>query len=217
MGPQRSTPRPITSEKDRQIRTIQTSLIHERLIATQRALDTLRITHAEELEAERRASEGLRKKLAVCEERVRDAERERDDMREVVNELVDRGLVVSVSKDFAAWPCSQLRMTSLLDPAELTPPAPPTTPPYAAALIESLSTSLATERKAYTRTTRVAQNTIAVLEAQLALREAELEESWSGCGEEEGMQIGEEEALRVLELNVRQAEEDRDGYEGIEC
>lgn len=91
MGP----PRSITSssEKDRQLRrlinrhSIQTSLIHDRLRATQQTLDT----HAAELAAERRTSEMLRRKLTVCEERARAAEGERDDMREAVEELVRRG------------------------------------------------------------------------------------------------------------------------------
>ncbi|KAK0207333.1 hypothetical protein IW262DRAFT_658488 [Armillaria fumosa] len=57
---------------------------------------------------------------ALVQERARAAEMERDDMRAAVNELADR---VSVSKDFSAWPCAQLRATSFLDPAELLPTA----------------------------------------------------------------------------------------------
>ncbi|KAK0203218.1 hypothetical protein DFS33DRAFT_1385570 [Desarmillaria ectypa] len=209
MGPERS----ITSEKVRrlvQAHTIRTSLIHERLCTTQRALDTLQTVHTAELAAERQTADTLRRKLAAYQERVRAAEAERDDMRQVVNELVDR---VSVSKDFAAWPCSRLRATGLLEPAELDPPAPrEQTMAYAAALIESLTTDRDAERRAHKRTTEVAKNTIAILEAQLALREAELESCLGhvpedipsleeGEGEMDEM-MSDEEALKVLELNV---------------
>ncbi|PBK66780.1 hypothetical protein ARMSODRAFT_977339 [Armillaria solidipes] len=214
MGPQRA----ITTEKDRQIHrlqvlvqahTVRTSLIQERLGATQRAYNTLQTIHTEELAAERQTSETLRKKLIAYQERARAAEMERDDMRAAVSELVDR---VSVSKDFNAWPCGQLRATSLLDPAELLPAAPSRdqTTVYAAALVESLTTERDTERRAHERTKKVAKNTITILEAQLALREAELEsflgqppEDLPNLGEEEEPEeMSDEEAHRILELNV---------------
>ncbi|KAK0431964.1 hypothetical protein EV421DRAFT_127598 [Armillaria borealis] len=215
MGPQRA----ITTEKDRQIHrlqvlvqahTVRTSLIQERLGATQRALNTLQTIHTEELAAERQTSETLRKKLIAYQERARAAEMERDDMRAAVSELVDR---VSVSKDFNAWPCGQLRATSLLDPVDLLPAAPSRdqTTVYAAALVESLTTERDTERRAHKRTKKVAKNTITILEAQLALREAELEsflgqppEDLPNLGEEEEEpeEMSDEEAHRILELNV---------------
>ncbi|KAK0497543.1 hypothetical protein EDD18DRAFT_1162754 [Armillaria luteobubalina] len=139
----------ITTEKDRQIRrlevfvqahTARTALVQERLTATQRALDALRVVHAEEMRAEHEVSEGLRVRVMKYQER-----------------LTDR---VSASKDFSVWPCAQLRVTSFLDPTDL---------------LSSLTTSRDTEQRAHKRTQKAAVNTIAVLEAQLAHREAELE------------------------------------------
>ncbi|PBK91857.1 hypothetical protein ARMGADRAFT_1081275 [Armillaria gallica] len=193
MGPQRS----ITTEKDRQIHrlrvlvqvhTVRTSLIQEQARATQDELITLRAVHAKELAAERRISETLRKQLVASQECARAAEMERDDMREAVNELVDR------------------------DPAEPLPdaPSPDHTMIYASALVESLTTERDTERRAHKRTKEVSQNTITILEAQLALREAELEdflgqppEDLPNLGRvEEPKEMSDEEVHRILELNV---------------
>ncbi|KAK0185009.1 hypothetical protein F5146DRAFT_212733 [Armillaria mellea] len=182
------------------IQKVRASLVQERLGATQRALDALRVIHAEELAAERQTSETLRKKVVVYQERVRAAEMERDDMRAAVNELTDR---VLASKDLSAWPCGQFSATGFLDPAEPLPPAArqDETMIYASALVASLATERDAERRAHRRTRRAAQNTIAVLEAQLAHREAELEDFLGPEEEEEEGEMSDEEALRILELN----------------
>lgn len=121
----------------------------------------------------------------------------------------------------SAWRCGRLRATTFLDPSEALAPipaprAPTTTTRYAASVIASLTAERDTERRAHERTATVAKNTIAVLEAQLALREAELESclghvpSLEEEEEEEGEEEEEEEpggmsdgeALRVLELSA---------------
>ncbi|KAK0238318.1 hypothetical protein EDD85DRAFT_826359 [Armillaria nabsnona] len=214
MGPQRS----ITTEKDRQIHrlrvlvqvhTVRTSLIQERLVATQDELLTLRAVHAKELEAERWISETLRKQLMASQECARAAELERDNLRTVVNEVVDR---VEANMSLKGWPCSRLRATSLLEPAEPLPdaPSPDHTVLYASALVESLTTERDTERRAHKRTKEVSKNTITILEAQLALREAELESLLGQppedlpnlVGVKEPKEMSDEEAHRILELNV---------------
>ncbi len=103
-------------------------------------------------------------------------------------------------------------LISRIEPAEPLPdaPSPDHTMIYASALVESLTTERDTERRAHKRTKEVAKNTITILEARLALREAELEdflgqppEDLPNLGRvEEPKEMSDEEAHRILELNV---------------
>lgn len=67
------------------------SQMQTRLIATLDELDASRAAHQREMKAERRAKERLSEKLDRYVDEIKRAEAERDEMREVVSILVDKG------------------------------------------------------------------------------------------------------------------------------
>ena len=70
---------------------IRTSLMNSKLQDTLDTLDALSVSAAHELIQEQRVSEILRRKLNHAMSYARDVEKERDDLREVVETLVHQG------------------------------------------------------------------------------------------------------------------------------
>lgn len=78
--------------------------LQARLIATLDELDTQRDAHLREINAERNAKEKLSRKLDGYLDEVTRAERERDDMRELVSILVEKGVCLYLLADYGGWP-----------------------------------------------------------------------------------------------------------------
>jgi hypothetical protein len=114
------------------------SLLQSRLLATLDTLDVIQTHHAQELGNAIRNQTILREKLDEYIKVVRAAELERDDMRDAVLKLVEKGVlrfqagrmgfawlyhysfallhafvVVETSNDYRTWPHSQIRLSSL--------------------------------------------------------------------------------------------------------
>ncbi|TFK52119.1 hypothetical protein OE88DRAFT_1508222 [Heliocybe sulcata] len=144
------------------------SHLRTRLLATLDTLDSQHLHHRHELSDFEHKLTSLRAKLSKAVARAREAEAERDDMREAVVELVEK---VEKSSDCSLWPHSRIRMTSPAEPSSTHPAIhyPPVTDlqTYAASLLASLHA----ERTSHSLT----QRRISLLEAQLARRDAELE------------------------------------------
>ncbi len=77
--------------------------LQARLIATLDELDTQRDAHLREINAERNAKEKLSRKLDGYLDEVTRAERERDDMRELVSILVEKGVYPYPLADYGGW------------------------------------------------------------------------------------------------------------------
>lgn len=78
--------------------------LQARLIATLDELDAQRDAHLREIHAERNAKENLSRKLDSYLDEVTRAERERDDMRELVSILVEKGACLYLLADSGGWP-----------------------------------------------------------------------------------------------------------------
>ena len=79
-------------QKELQLCNLRLSQMQARLMATLDDLDASRNAHQVELKAERRAKERLSEKLDRYLSEVRRADAERDEMREVVSILVEKGV-----------------------------------------------------------------------------------------------------------------------------
>ncbi|KAI0741749.1 hypothetical protein C8Q80DRAFT_1195891 [Daedaleopsis nitida] len=75
-----------------ELSAMRLSQMKTRLLATLDELDALRTTHHRELKTEMRVKERLSEKLDRCLDEIKRAEAERDEMREVVSILVDKGM-----------------------------------------------------------------------------------------------------------------------------
>ena len=73
---------------------LRISQMQARLMATLDELDASRTAHQREMKAERRAKERLSEKLDRYVDEIRRAEAERDEMREVVSILVEKGACI---------------------------------------------------------------------------------------------------------------------------
>ncbi|KAJ7149403.1 hypothetical protein C8R43DRAFT_502525 [Mycena crocata] len=179
----------LVAEKDQeQIANLQISLeahvaralsTSSRLKLAWDALDELQAKHTLELSKEVSDKERLRTTLSRYLDVVRDAEIERDNLRDAVNELVER---VEISKaDFTAWSHSRMRLPRLSEPIHPLPSDPSNIASednlwaYAAGMITYLRAAWATERRAHAETRSGARVRIALLEAQVRRCEAELE------------------------------------------
>ncbi|KAJ7215406.1 hypothetical protein GGX14DRAFT_391839 [Mycena pura] len=171
------------AEQDAEIEHLKISLAAHvgssaRLAAALDTLDDVRQQHAEELAEEARVAERLRDRLARYRDVVRVSEVERDNLRDAVVELAER--IESSQDDFSSLPHPRIRIPNLLNPLQ-----PPHELPagdtdrdlwaYASAVIISMRTALAAEERAHAETRRTARARIALMEARLARREAELE------------------------------------------
>ncbi|PPQ91345.1 hypothetical protein CVT25_005372 [Psilocybe cyanescens] len=190
------------------------SLLHSRLLHALHKLDS---RAQENVELCRELSATMRK-VHACEAVRDDVQRERDELREEVEKLVER---VQVEHDYKKWPVSRVQLSSLADDGPVvvvhqttplhcsrshTNRSSPNHSPYAPKLTHILSTQLSAENATHART----QARAAALEARLARREAELE----GCVYMRGMRAREREIRR--EREKREEEGDGQRYGGWE-
>ncbi|KAI0372665.1 hypothetical protein BV20DRAFT_1050548 [Pilatotrama ljubarskyi] len=132
--------------------------LRARLNSTLDELDAQRLSHQRELKVERNAKEKLSSKLDRYLDEVKRAERERDDMREMVSIVLDKEPVDE--PDFEA------------DRSQ-APPA--IRDDVSLAIVALLQKQLTEEKRAHGRTKESADAEILRLEAMVARREAELE------------------------------------------
>lgn len=99
-----------------------------RLLSTLDTLDAIQASHQVELRDEADAKERLSKKLDQYLDFVRSVEAEKDDLRDAVTRLVEKGepfvcffsilvhsfLIVEISNDYSLWPHSRMRSTCLV-------------------------------------------------------------------------------------------------------
>ncbi|KAI6024654.1 hypothetical protein BKA83DRAFT_214604 [Pisolithus microcarpus] len=176
-------------QKDEQITALKRQLetcsarasaTHIRLLKTVDVLDSLRAQHALEISA----VEQEKIKLACDVDQWRTISKalevEKDEMKNVVEDLIEK---IQISNEWSSWPCSRMHITKA---AEL-----PYTPAnglesntkspsddllaYASAIIARLRSELEFERREHRKTIEEANLHIEELEAQVAIRETELE------------------------------------------
>ncbi|EGN98694.1 hypothetical protein SERLA73DRAFT_181292, partial [Serpula lacrymans var. lacrymans S7.3] len=151
-----------------------------RLLATFDALDSLQSKHALELSSEKLAKERLSIKLDRYLDYVKAVETEKDDLKDAVEHLIQK---VEVSNDMSLWPFSRMRISSLADYSDPmqsnkrkeVEECNTQLLAYASGIITKLRAERDLERKGHRETYEKANNRIVELEAQIALREAELE------------------------------------------
>ncbi|KAF8473746.1 hypothetical protein DFH94DRAFT_806969 [Russula ochroleuca] len=190
MGPAHNSSSNAVNHKDNQIADLELELaahasraakLHARLMATLDTLDTERHAYAEEISDERRQRVALQAQLRVASAERATIESERDSLREGVLHLIEK---VELCNDYSLWPHSSLSMTSLAPPTQPRHPHEQqsqstwtaSSRAYSAALITALREECERERRTHSESLR----RIAELEAQLARREAELEEPYYG-------------------------------------
>ncbi|KAH7930196.1 hypothetical protein BV22DRAFT_1028714 [Leucogyrophana mollusca] len=150
-----------------------------RLLATFDLLDALRSQHALELSSEREAKHKLSQDLDRSRTYARALEAERDDLKDAVDQLIQK---VEISNDMSQWPYSCLTITRH---AECVPEPDAIrgetqdwdgqSAAYASSLIARLRMELDRERKAHRQTYKDANLRIEELQAQVAVRDSELE------------------------------------------
>ncbi|EIW58827.1 uncharacterized protein TRAVEDRAFT_65071 [Trametes versicolor FP-101664 SS1] len=149
--------------------------LQARLIATLDELDTQRDAHLREINAERNAKEKLSRKLDGYLDEVTRAERERDDMRELVSILVEK---VESCNNLSVWPCGRINLphpVSSLAAARTQNPAAEDYDAVHAAVVDLLRKRLVEEQGAHARTKQQTDAEILRLRAMIARRDAELE------------------------------------------
>ncbi|KAJ7276512.1 hypothetical protein B0H12DRAFT_1227631 [Mycena haematopus] len=158
-----------------------------RLASAVETLDTSKIQHASELAVEVEAKERLRTALARYVDVAKKAEATQDILRDVIVDLTNQ---VESSKDgFSSWPHSRIVMPCLLEPIKTMPSDLSSITSgsdlwsYASMTIVSLRGRLASECRAHAETRHAARARIAVLEARIAHRDAELEECIMHAGQ----------------------------------
>ena len=100
--------------KELELCSMRMSQLQTRLVATLDELDASRTTHQRELKTERRAKEKLSEKLDRYVDEIRRTEAERDEMREVVSLLVDKGVSPHVGHQQDVQSCRQSKVNSHL-------------------------------------------------------------------------------------------------------
>lgn len=150
-------------------------------MATLDTLDSERHAYAEDISDERRQRVALQAQLRIASaERVK-MEAERDSLRESMSHLIEK---VEVCNDYSLWPHSGLSMSSLAAPRkprhlheqQSQSSWTASARAYSAALITALREECEREH----RTNLEYLRRVAELEAQLARREAEVEERYYG-------------------------------------
>ncbi|KAL4244126.1 hypothetical protein ABKN59_009443 [Abortiporus biennis] len=157
----------------------RTSILQSKLLAALDVLDEAQVIHNRELERERRTQDRLCARLDSCVFHLRKVEKDRDDLRDAASQLVER---VEISNDLSSFPFSQIRLATPLEPLVASSGSRVGNPPVstvgaAQSVISALRNELDSERKSHARTRESAQRAIFELEAKIARREAELEES----------------------------------------
>ncbi|KAI9435250.1 hypothetical protein H4582DRAFT_2059517 [Lactarius indigo] len=180
--------------------------LHARLMATLDTLDSERRTYAEEISDERRQRVALQAQVRAARAERAAMEAERDSLREAVLHLIEK---VEVCNDYSLWPHSGLSSTSLAVPPKprRLHEQPQTTwtaagRAYSAALLTALREECERERTARS----AALQRIAELEAQLARREAELEERYETAPTSPILPFSRDSAIRVLQQSAARNE-----------
>ncbi|KAH9173987.1 hypothetical protein EDB89DRAFT_647369 [Lactarius sanguifluus] len=180
--------------------------LHARLMATLDTLDSERRTYAEEISEERRQRVALQAQVRSARAERAAMEEERDSLREAVLHLIEK---VELCNDYSLWPHSGLSSTSLAvapKPRRLHE-QPQTTwtaagRAYSAALLTALREECERERAARS----AALQRVAELEAQLARREAELEERYETAPTSPIPSLSRDGAIRVLQQSAARNE-----------
>ncbi|KAJ3989810.1 hypothetical protein F5890DRAFT_1470490 [Lentinula detonsa] len=195
MGPPRNYAVTLSHEKDQEVLKLKlqskayaarTSLLQSRLTATQNALDSLQLSHDEALRAEQSAKRKLQQQLKTYHKFLESVNYQKDDLRNAVESFLQR-----VQDPNITWPQSQLRISSLLEPADPkflmhhNQDAPndfdERLMKYAAAMIGTVVYERDLARKAHDTLLLDAKAQIAALESELARRDLELEKCASHC------------------------------------
>ncbi|KAF9223927.1 hypothetical protein BS17DRAFT_781436 [Gyrodon lividus] len=196
MGPSRKDQRLTQDEvttllqnKDDQIASLESRLeaysarastAHIRLLKTIDALDALRTQHALETSAEEQAKMRLLHQVDRWRSTAKTLEVERDELKDAVEDLIEK---VQMSNEWSSWPCSRMRIIKhaeqvaggTIDVAPTKDKCNNDLLAYATSIIARLRTELDFERQGHSRTIEEANLRIEELEAQIAVREAELE------------------------------------------
>ncbi|KAH7911086.1 hypothetical protein BJ138DRAFT_32881 [Hygrophoropsis aurantiaca] len=158
----------------------QASHTQTRLLRTFDCLGALRLQHQVELSSELKVNAKLRHDLDRCRIHARAVEVERDELKDAVEELIQR---VEFSNNLSDWPCNRIcipRHTGIVpdiapnrhgEAQELDVQQTA----YASSMITRLRMELDNERKAHKKTLEDANLRIDELEVQVAIRESELE------------------------------------------
>ncbi|KAJ8589011.1 hypothetical protein M405DRAFT_818773 [Rhizopogon salebrosus TDB-379] len=158
----------------------RTSETQARLLKTIDVLNSLKARHVIDLTAKEREAESLYREVERWKTFAKVLEVERDDLRDVVEDLIQR---VQMCSDWSMWPCGRMDITTHLHelPESNFKSSGRTDSEdvleYGASVINRLRTELAHERKAHCKAVEQANLRISELEAQVATREAMLEAS----------------------------------------
>ncbi|KAI6154890.1 hypothetical protein BKA82DRAFT_4072638, partial [Pisolithus tinctorius] len=172
-------------EKDEQIVALERQLeacsarasaTHVRLLNTVDVLDSLRAQHASEISALEQEKIELTHNVDQWRTVSKALEVEKDEMKDVVEDLIEK---IQISNEWTLWPCSRLHISKPAEhpymPAnklESTAKSPNNDLP---AIIARLQSELEFERREHRNTVEEANHRIEELEAQVAVRETELE------------------------------------------
>ncbi|KAF8841820.1 hypothetical protein BDN67DRAFT_949041 [Paxillus ammoniavirescens] len=226
----------LLQEKDDQIASLESRLeaysarastAHIRLLKTIDLLDALRAQHALETSAEEQAKMKLAHEVDRWRSTAKSLEVERDELKDVVEDLIEK---VQISNEWSSWPCSRMRITKhaeqvtggMIDVGPIKDKCNDDLLTYATSIVARLRTELEFERQCHNKTAEEANFRIEELEAQVAVREAELEAclnfhnhkqdldtdappsfgKWKPCRKfTQPEPISDEECLRFLESN----------------
>ncbi|OSD00174.1 hypothetical protein PYCCODRAFT_1371749, partial [Trametes coccinea BRFM310] len=160
-----------------------------RLVSVLDELDAQRHSYQRELHKERRAKEKLSNKLDGYLDEVRRAERERDDLRELVSVLLEK---VESCHNYSAWPCPRIGLAYPLDPhhqseivANNITTSQDSSDAARSAVFNALQRQLIEEKRAHAITREEADAEFARLRAMIARRDAELE----ACATHDGHRV----------------------------
>ncbi|KAG8905624.1 hypothetical protein FRC01_008288 [Tulasnella sp. 417] len=160
---------------------VRASRLQARLLATLDALDTLQHQRTSELQALEAANARLTRQTKRLQQQLELVEEERDDMKEAVSALVEKVEELN-GVDFLSR--SRISVNEFIEPIAqddsdaVEPPLTPrsgTLDHFSPALFKALSEELTKEKEAHELTRKDAATRIAVLQAQIARRDAELE------------------------------------------
>ncbi|KAI9450947.1 hypothetical protein F5148DRAFT_567054 [Russula earlei] len=217
MGPADNSPSNTNNYNDDQITdpklqlaayAARASKLQARLMATLDVLDSERCAYTEEISHERSQRVALQAQLGVARAEKAVMESERDSLREGVLHLIEK---VEVCNDYSLWPHSGLTGTSPAAPAkshhlhgQSQSSWTASTRAYSAALITALRGECDREHRAHSDSLR----RIAELEAQLARREAELEERYdlTPLVDSPLLPLSRDGAIRVLQQSAARNE-----------
>ncbi|ESK91376.1 hypothetical protein Moror_2723 [Moniliophthora roreri MCA 2997] len=189
---------------------ILTSQLKNRLLYTQDALQSTHSSHLQELALEKEANERLQLRYDRSKQILRTLRKEKDDLKEAFDVLLQK---VEVCNNYASWPFPRIHMAvpaSSLDPIEEQ--RPQHNIDHEAAYSSAMMIKLTRERdEARTERDFVIKESVAklsMLEAQLALRDAEIE--GLSASQRPRLQEGEvpisrlsgEDALRIFRYNA---------------